>query len=95
MSQILDESGKLVTPLGDESGRLVAIIGDEDTVTGFILAGISITIIITITITNIIIGIGHRNVEGQNFLVVKPDTDANQVEEAFRYYYYYYYYYYP
>jgi len=94
MSQV-DESGKVVTPLGDESGRLVAIIGDEDTVTGFILAGISITIIIITTIiTNIIIGIGHRNVEGQNFLVVKPDTDASQVEEAFKYYTYHYHYYY-
>eukprot|EP01040_Poterioochromonas_malhamensis_P005246 gene5246-5626_t len=29
-------------------------------------------------------GIGHRNAEGQNFLVVKPDTETPVIEEFFK-----------
>jgi V-type H+-transporting ATPase subunit F len=29
-------------------------------------------------------GIGHRNAAGANFLIVKPDTKLQQVEEAFQ-----------
>ena len=29
-------------------------------------------------------GVGHRNVDGQNFLVVKPETEVSQVEEVFK-----------
>mmetsp|Transcript_15801 Transcript_15801/g.15169 ORF Transcript_15801/g.15169 Transcript_15801/m.15169 type:complete len:117 (-) Transcript_15801:330-680(-) len=37
------------------------------------------------TVTGFILaGIGHRNVEGQNFMIVKPDTDILEVEEVFK-----------
>ena len=29
-------------------------------------------------------GIGHRNAEGSNFLIVKPETKQSDVEESFR-----------
>mmetsp|Transcript_3162 Transcript_3162/g.6383 ORF Transcript_3162/g.6383 Transcript_3162/m.6383 type:complete len:116 (-) Transcript_3162:151-498(-) len=37
------------------------------------------------TVTGFILaGIGHRNVEGQNFLVVKSDTEIPAIEDAFK-----------
>eukprot|EP01038_Epipyxis_sp_PR26KG_P007982 gene7982-10823_t len=37
------------------------------------------------TVTGFVMaGIGHRTVEGQNFMVVKPETDFKLVEEFFR-----------
>eukprot|EP01041_Mallomonas_annulata_P015917 gene15917-33524_t len=37
------------------------------------------------TVTGFILaGVGHRTVEGQNFLVVKADTDISVIEESFR-----------
>mmetsp|Transcript_18015 Transcript_18015/g.18074 ORF Transcript_18015/g.18074 Transcript_18015/m.18074 type:complete len:117 (-) Transcript_18015:197-547(-) len=37
------------------------------------------------TVTGFILaGVGHRTVEGQNFLVVKPDTDISVIEETFK-----------
>jgi V-type H+-transporting ATPase subunit F len=37
------------------------------------------------TVTGFILaGIGHRNAEGQNFLVVKPDMEPIVVEEFFK-----------
>jgi len=51
----------------DIPGKLIAVIGDEDTVTGFVLAGV-----------------GHRTAgTGENFLVVKGDTEIEQIEKAF------------
>ena len=29
-------------------------------------------------------GVGHRNVDGQNFLVVKPDTEVALIEQTFK-----------
>jgi len=37
------------------------------------------------TVTGFVLaGVGHRTVEGSNFLVVKSDTDVSVIEEAFR-----------
>eukprot|EP01031_Cornospumella_fuschlensis_P033681 gene33681-40745_t len=37
------------------------------------------------TVTGFLLaGVGHRTAEGQNFLVVKPDTEVGIVEEFFR-----------
>lgn len=37
------------------------------------------------TVTGFILaGIGHRNADGQNFMIVKPDTDVNEVEAFFK-----------
>jgi V-type H+-transporting ATPase subunit F len=37
------------------------------------------------TVTGFLLaGVGHRTLDGQNFLVVKADTDISVVEEAFR-----------
>mmetsp|Transcript_25956 Transcript_25956/g.35747 ORF Transcript_25956/g.35747 Transcript_25956/m.35747 type:complete len:117 (-) Transcript_25956:1303-1653(-) len=37
------------------------------------------------TVTGFILaGIGHRNAEGQNFLVVKPETEKSVIEEFFK-----------
>lgn len=37
------------------------------------------------TVTGFVLaGIGHRTVEGQNFLVVKADTETTVIEDAFR-----------
>eukprot|EP01035_Chromulina_nebulosa_P036547 gene36547-49244_t len=37
------------------------------------------------TVTGFLLaGVGHRNAEGQNFLVVKPDTDKAVVENFFK-----------
>eukprot|EP00124_Ichthyophonus_hoferi_P001897 Ihof_evm3s113 gene=Ihof_evmTU3s113 len=47
---------------------LIAIIGDEDTVTGFLLAGV---------------GDIDRKKE-QNYLIVKKDTTAMDIEKAFK-----------
>jgi len=36
------------------------------------------------TVTGFLLaGIGHRTVEGSNFLVVKPDTDVRVIEQTF------------
>lgn len=36
------------------------------------------------TVTGFLLaGVGHRTAEGSNFLIVKPDTQLQQVEEAF------------
>lgn len=32
----------------------------------------------------VLAGVGHRNTEGQNFLIVKADTELVVVEEAFK-----------
>ena len=32
----------------------------------------------------VLAGIGHRTAEGQNFFIVKPDTEIGALEEAFR-----------
>eukprot|EP01039_Chlorochromonas_danica_P000901 gene901-982_t len=37
------------------------------------------------TVTGFLLaGVGHRNTEGQNFLVVKPETEVSAVEEFFK-----------
>ena len=37
------------------------------------------------TVTGFLLaGVGHRNAEGANFLIVKQDTQLQQVEEAFQ-----------
>ena len=37
------------------------------------------------TVTGFLLaGIGHRTVEGSNFLIVKPDTKLQQIEECFQ-----------
>lgn len=55
----------------DESGKLVAVIGDE--VGGCAdCAAIFFTWLIQDTVTGFVLaGVGHRTIEGQNFLIVK------------------------
>ena len=37
------------------------------------------------TVTGFLLaGVGHRNAEGANFLIVKQDTELQQIEEAFQ-----------
>ena len=32
----------------------------------------------------VLAGVGHRTAEGQNFFIVKPDTEIGALEEAFK-----------
>eukprot|EP00123_Amoebidium_parasiticum_P005873 comp16957_c0_seq1/m.15569 comp16957_c0_seq1/g.15569 ORF comp16957_c0_seq1/g.15569 comp16957_c0_seq1/m.15569 type:complete len:119 (-) comp16957_c0_seq1:404-760(-) len=53
---------------GQAKDGLIAIIGDEDTVTGFLLAGVG--------------DVDQK--KRQNYMIVKKDTSAMDIEEAFK-----------
>ncbi len=50
----------------------------------FIILGIYLLLIQDTVIGFLLAGVGHRNTEGQNFLVVKQDTETVVVEEFFK-----------
>jgi hypothetical protein len=55
----------------DETGKLVAIIGDEVIYLRRVYENLFYSLPQDTVTGFILAGIGHRNVEGQNFLVVK------------------------
>jgi hypothetical protein len=56
----------------DDTGKLVAVIGDEVSFVSSLVIFLTVLSLSQDTVTGFVLaGIGHRTIEGQNFLIVK------------------------